>query len=66
MIKTITLAVVFSASTLVAVPTASASPLVCSEQYQEDLEACNGNATCEVAADIKFLECLRQQAASIE
>lgn len=66
MIKKIAVAAVFAVSSMsVGVPPASASPMVCYMQWVEAFNACEGNATCQVAADIAYSLCLQALAAEI-
>jgi hypothetical protein len=58
MIKKLVIAATFAGSLLVGVPTASASPFLCMQQYQAALAACEGDDPCETFANISYTQCL--------
>lgn len=66
MIKTLAVVSAFAASMFVGVPSAEASTFLCTQKYDEDVIACEGNATCEVAADMAFVKCLQDLADGID
>jgi hypothetical protein len=58
-------AAIFAASLLVGVPTANASPFLCTQKLNDDYVKCEGNSQCEIAAEANFVRCLEQDAATI-
>lgn len=60
MLKKIAVAATFAASTLIGVPAASAgSPGACMSKYMDDLIECGGVTSCEMWADVVYIQCIQ-------
>lgn len=59
MIKKLIVAATFAGSLMVGVPSASASPFLCMQQYEADMTACEGDEPCETYANLTFTSCLQ-------
>lgn len=65
MIKKLVIAVTFAASMTVGGQPASASTFLCMQKYDQDIVECDGNTTCEIAAELTFTRCLQALADGI-
>ena len=62
MIKKLILAATFAASMTVGVPSASASPFLCMQQYQAALNACGDDEDCQLDANVAYTACMQRLA----
>ena len=66
MIRKFALIYAFTIASFATTTAASANPLACYQQYDEDMDACGGSSSCEQQANISLGVCLASLVISIE